>query len=334
MRCRFRAATFIQVFDAEFNMSSQLHVVFGAGSLGYAVAAASLANGHQVRIASRSGRADAPPGATVAKADATDPKAVQAACEGASALIFCAAPPYTDWLTQYPAMQRGVVDGAAAAGARLVTAENVYVYGRTDAPMTEDTPWNPNSKKGELRARLNQELLDAHRAGKVQVALGRAPDYYGPRATLTTVYGDQVFGRAIQGKAANVFGDIEALHTFAYVDDFARGLVALAETPAAAGQVWHVPCAPPLTQRAMLEHVYAAAGGPMNARAMPGFMLTVLGWFMPIMRELGEMDYQWRMTYDFRHDKFDAAFPDVASAVVGHADGAARTVARFRNPKG
>ena len=315
-------------------MAGERHVVFGAGSLGMAVAEVSLASGNRVRVASRSGKGELPAGAEAVKADATDAAAVKAACEGASALIFCAAPPYTDWPALYPAMQRGVVEGAGAAGVRLVSAENVYVYGRTDAPMTEETPWNPTSKKGELRVTLNQELLDAHRAGKVQVALGRGPDYYGPRATVTTIYGDQVFPKAIAGKAANIFGDIEALHTLVYVHDFARGLVALAERADAMGQVWHLPCPPPLTQRAMLEHIYAAAGHPMKAQAMPGFMLTALSWFMPIMRELREMEYQWRMRYDFRHDKFDAAFPEVTAKVVPHAEGAARTVAWFKGAGG
>lgn len=105
-------------------MSGQSHVVFGAGSLGYAVAAASLARGNRVRVVSRSGKAELPPGAEVVKADATDAAAVKAACAGAEAVIFCAAPPYTDWPALYPPMQRGVVEGAGAAGARLVTAEN------------------------------------------------------------------------------------------------------------------------------------------------------------------------------------------------------------------
>jgi hypothetical protein len=81
----------------------------------------------------------------------------------------------------------------------------------------------------------------------------------------------------------------------------------------------------------MLEHIYKATGHPMKAQAMPGFLLKVLGWFMPIMRELGEMEYQWHMNYDFRHEKFDAAFPEVATTVVAHPEGAVRTVAWFKN---
>ena len=69
-----------------------MHVVFGAGALGFAVAQAALTRGHRVKIASRSGSAEAPAGAEVVRADATDAKAVRAACEGATSLIFCAAP--------------------------------------------------------------------------------------------------------------------------------------------------------------------------------------------------------------------------------------------------
>jgi hypothetical protein len=103
-------------------------------------------------------------------------------------------------------MQAGIVEGAAAASARLVSSENVYVYGQVDGPMREDTPWNPCSRKGAIRVGMNQALLDADEAGKVRVALARAPDYYGPAATATTVYGERVFWPALKGKAAQVFG--------------------------------------------------------------------------------------------------------------------------------
>jgi nucleoside-diphosphate-sugar epimerase len=293
-------------------------VVFGGGALGYTLARELVARGTQVKVASRSGKAEAPSGAGVVKADASDAAQVKQACSGVDVVYFCAAPPYTEWPDLYPPMQRGLVDGVGAAGARLVTAENVYVYGKATGPMTEDTPWSPVSKKGEIRAKLNQDLLDAHKAGKVQVALGRAPDYYGPRATLTTIYGYQVYPNALVGKPANVFGDLDALHTWIYATDFARGLITLGENPSSMGQVWHLPCPPPMTQRMMLELIYKAAGHPMKARTLPKPILKLLALFVPIMRELAEMEYQWRMTFDFRHDKFDKAFKlDVTPHEVG-----------------
>lgn len=309
---------------------SQLHVVFGGGSLGSAVQRALLAAGHRVRAVSRSGRG-ALPGVESHRGDASDPAATRTACAGAAAVYNCAAPPYTDWPRLYPAIQKGLVEGAGAAGAVLVSAENVYVYGRVDGPMTEDTPLAPCSRKGELRARMFEELMAAHRAGTVRVAVGRGPDYYGPEAVVTTVYGERVFYNAIAGKPADIFGDPDARHTFAYVDDFARGLVTLGTRPEAIGKAWHVPCPPALTQRAMLELIYRAAGHPPKLRAMPGWLAKGIGLFVPILRELAEMQYQWTMDYDFRCDRFLAAF---GGGFIAHEEGVKRTLAWFvANPQ-
>ncbi len=308
-------------------MSDDLHVVFGAGALGHAIAEQALARGHRVRVVSRSGRGAVPKGAEVGRADVTDAAAALEAARGAAVIHFSAAPPYTEWLEHYDAMQQSVVSAAARVGARLVTAENVYPYGRVTGPMTEDTPFAPCSRKGELRARLNTALLDAHRAGTVKVALARGPDYYGPRAGVTTNYGDQVFGRALAGKAANVFGDLDARHTFIYVDDFARGMVLVGERDDAMGRTWHMPCAPALTQRQMVGLVFKALGRPPKVQAMPSLVLTVLAWFSPIMRELREMEYQWRMDYDFRHDQFDRTF---GGDPTPHVQGVERTLTWFR----
>lgn len=312
-----------------------LHVVFGTGSLGLAVMRELQRRGHRVRLVNRKGRAALPkdPDVEIVAGDASDPASTRTVCAGAKAVYFTAAPPYTDWPALYPAMQAGVVEGVAAAGARLVTAENVYPYGRVSGPMTENTPINPCSRKGELRARLNQELLDADKAGKVSVALGRGPDYFGPLATANTIYGERVFWPALAGKSAQVFGKLDALHTFIYVDDFAHGLVTLGERPEAGGKIWHLPCPPPLTQRAMLELIFRLAGqGEPKAQVLPGFMLKILAVFIPIMRELAEMNYQWTADYVFEAPAFTKAFG--ADHVTPHEVAVERTLAWFReNPK-
>lgn len=314
---------------------SELHVVFGTGSLGLAVMRELRRRGHRVRMVNRKGRVELPkdPDLEIVAGDASNPASAREVCAGAKAVYFTAAPPYTDWLAHYPAMQAGVVEGAAAAGARLVTAENVYPYGKVDGPMTEDTPLNPCSRKGELRARLNQELLDADRAGKVSVALGRGPDYYGPAATATTIYGERVFWPALAGKSAQVFGKLDVLHTFIYVDDFAHGLVTLGEREEAGGKVWHIPCPPALTQRALLEIIFRKAGhGEPKVQVLPGFMLKILAVFVPIMRELAEMNYQWTRGYVFEAPAFTKAFG--AAHVTPHETAVERTLEWFRqNPK-
>ncbi|MCB9752941.1 MAG: NAD-dependent epimerase/dehydratase family protein [Myxococcales bacterium] len=287
----------------------------------------------RVRAVSRSGRAAVPDGVEHVGADATDASATRQACEGATVVYNCAAPPYTDWAALYPRMQEGIIAGAARASAVLVSAENVYVYGEVDGPMTEETPFNPRSRKGELRARMYERLLEAHRAGTVRAVAGRAPDYYGPHAVQTTVYGERVFYPALAGKPAEIFGKPDARHTWIFVDDFARGLVTLGAHEEALGRHWHLPCPPPLRQRELLEMIFAAAGHEPRVRAMPTWLTPILGWFIPIMRELAEMQYQWIMDYDFRSAAFQEAFADEVT-ITPHADAVRETLAWFReHPK-
>lgn len=308
---------------------TQLHVVFGTGSLGLAVMREALRRGHRVRGVSRSGTAPLPAGAESARGDASDATATRELCKGADAVHVCVAPAYTDWQSFLP-LQNSIVEGAAAAGARLISSENVYVYGRVDGPMTEDTAWNPCSRKGAIRVEMNRALLDAHAAGKLRVALARAPDYYGPAATATTIYGERVFWPALAGKPAQVFGKLDALHSLIYVDDFAHGMVTLGERDEGLGRAWHLPCPPALTQQAMLDTIYRAAGhDKTKVQALPGFMTTALGWFIPIMRELAEMQYQWQRDYVFDCSQFTAAFG--ADHVRPHAQTVVDTLAWFRS---
>lgn len=309
------------------NTSAELNVVFGSGALGRAIARALVAKGKRVKVVTRRGEG-APPGAEGAKADASDPKSTAKACEGAAVVYHTATPDYTKWAELYPPIQRGVIAGAAAAGAKLVSAESVYMYGPVDGPMTEDLPQSPPTRKGRIRAELSRMAMEAHEKGQVKVALGRAPDFYGPEATVTTIYGDRVFYPAIAGKKVSVMGKLDNPHTFICVEDFARGLVTLGERDEALGQAWHLPCAPTLTQRELLTMIFEEAGQKPSLGEAPGLVFKGLGLFVPIMRELAEMLYQWERPYVFNHDKFDKAFG--AGQFTPHREAIRETVKWFR----
>jgi len=122
-----------------------------------------------------------------------------------------------------------VLEGAAAAGAKLIAMENLYMYGPTDGrPLTEDLPYAASTRKGVVRARMSEELMEAHKSGRVQVAIGRASDFFGPGA-LASAAGEQVFGRAVEDKSAQVAGDPDQPHTYTYALDIGRGLAILGE---------------------------------------------------------------------------------------------------------
>jgi hypothetical protein len=192
----------------------ELHAVFGTDLVRVSVLDALMRRGgRRGRMVNRSGRASVPEGVEVLGGDATDEAFAREASRGASVVYFALNPPYDKWPELFPGSQAGVLEGAASAGAKLVAMENLYMYGPTDGrPLTEDLTYAPNTRKGTVRARMSEELMEAHRGGKVRVAIGRASDSFGPRV-LASAAGEQVFGRAVEGKSAQVAGDPEQPHT-------------------------------------------------------------------------------------------------------------------------
>src|SRR3712207_214245 len=221
--------------------NGELHVVFGTGPVGMAVMDELVSKGKRVRMVNRSGRANVPEGVEVVGGDAADPAFTREVSEGASVVYFALNPPYDKWPELFSGLQAGVLEGAASAGAKLVAMENLYMYGPTDGrQLTEDLAHAPNTRKGRVRARMSKELMEAHTSGRVWVAIGRASDFFGPRV-LVSAAGEQVFGRAVEGKTAQVAGDPDQPHTYTYAPDIGKGLVILGEREEALGRAWHLP---------------------------------------------------------------------------------------------
>ncbi|HEV2235099.1 MAG TPA: NAD-dependent epimerase/dehydratase family protein, partial [Ktedonobacterales bacterium] len=239
----------------------ELHVVLGAsGGVGGAVVRALVARGARVRGVTRSGKGDAPAGVEMVAGDATDHERMRDVCADASVVFFCANPLYTDWARAFPPLLEGAITGAAASGAKLVAAANLYVYPPTTQPLTEDMPWRPVTRKGRVRVAMDERLMAAHRSGEVRATIGRASDYFGPSAPNTSVLGQQFFSAYFAGKMVDWVGKLDMPHSANYIEDFGRGLVTLGQHDAALGQVWHIPAAPALTGRQLLDLAFAAGG--------------------------------------------------------------------------
>jgi nucleoside-diphosphate-sugar epimerase len=218
------------------------HVIFGTGAVGLATLDALRRRGETARLVNRSGTAPVPDDIEVLGGDASDPAFTTAAARGARVVYQTLNPPYHQWAELFPALQAGVLAAARASGARLVSMENVYMYGRPDGqPLTETRPYAARTKKGTLRARMARELLAAHQAGDVEVVIGRASDYFGPRGGAQSMLGDRVIPAALAGKTATVLGDPDQPHTYTYLPDIGEGLATLGEHPEAPGEVWHLP---------------------------------------------------------------------------------------------
>lgn len=269
------------------------HVIFGTGPAGITLAAVLAAQGKPVRCVNRSGRADVPDGVAVVAGNLLDVEQVRALCADAAVVYNCANVPYPQQVELIPRFQASLIEGAARAQARLIVLDTLYMYGATrGVPMTEATPFAPISRKGRMRAQVANTYLAAHRAGTVQVALGRSADFFGPRV-LNSALGDRVFPAALANKPVQLLGNIDLPHSYTYIGDVARGLATLGEHPAAPGQAWMLPVAPPETQRRMAGLIGAALGRQVRIQRLPKLAIQALGLFNAEMREFTEMFYQY-----------------------------------------
>ena len=287
---------------------NELHVVFGTGPVGLAIMDELVSKGKRVRVVNRSGRADVADDVEVVGGDAADPTFTREVSAGASVVYFALNPPYDKWPELFPPLQEGVLEGAARAGAKLVAVENLYMYGPTGGrPLTEDLPHAPNTRKGKVRARMSRELMEANASGKVRVTIGRASDFFGPRV-LASAAGEQVFGRAVEGKSAQVAGDPDQPHTYTYAPDIGRALVVLGERDEALGRAWHLPSPETVTTRRFVEMIFEEVGHPARLQTAPKILLRAMGLFNPPLRETIEMLYEFEEPFIVDHSDFEAAF--------------------------
>jgi nucleoside-diphosphate-sugar epimerase len=268
-------------------------VIVGAGSVGTATATALVDAGHEVVVVTRSGSGPDRPGIRKVACDASDPTALAAVVRGADSLVNCANPPYDRWAALWPPMAAAMLDAATRTGAVLAIMGNLYGYGPVDHPMTEADPLAATGTKGRIRARMWEDALAAHRAGRVRVTEARASDFYGPGVVETSFFGRNV-DRLLAGRRAYVLGDPDVPHAATYVPDVGRTLAVLATDERAWGRPWHVPTAPAVTQRQLAARFCEIAGAsPARVAPIPRAVLSAVGLVSPQVRELRETRYQF-----------------------------------------
>ncbi len=316
-------------------LQSEQNVILGTGPLGLAVMDELVARGRQVTLVNRRGQVteSLPAGVKVVAGDVTNRDDVARLCIEADVVFQCAQPHYYEWPEKFPPIIDGIISGISRTTARLVVGDNLYMYGPTGgAPIHEDMPYAANSRKGRTRALLAQKLLDAHAAGQIQVTIGRASDFYGPRVRDSAA-GELVFAAALAGKAINVMGDPDQPHTYTFIRDFARALVTLSERSEAFGRAWHVPSAPTVTTRAFVAMVGEVVSDscrpqrPLTIRPAGKFMVSLLGLFNANLREFKEMMYEFEEPYVVDHSQYQAVFGNGATL---HEAAIAETVAWYR----
>ena len=301
-------------------------VILGYGPVGRATVAALLAKGRAVRVAQRSRPADLAAAVPFTPCDVLDARSVRTAIEGAAQVAVAIGFEYLGavWGKVWPVAMQNLLDACAAENIRMVFLDNLYMYGPQHAPLVETMPLSDRKRKPAARARITRMWQQDRR---VRVAALRAPDFYGPGVLLSHV-GETGLAAIARGKAASFVFPPDQPHDFAYIPDIGRAMVSLLDADDAAfGQVWHMPCAPTLTSRQILAMGARAAGVPLKLRNIPPFLLDMLAPFVPFLRELREMRFQWDRPYRVDAAKWKARF---WSDATPFETGVAATIASFR----
>ena len=303
--------------------------ILGAGGdIGNKLAELLAAKKQPFRVVGRNPRPT--PGATeTVAADITDLDQTVRAVAGSTVVHLVIGLRYDHkvWLEMWPRVMSNSIEACKRAGAKLIFFDNAYMYGKVSGPMTEETPFNPCSKKGEIRAIIAATLIDSWKSGSLRAMIARAADFYGPD-TRNGMVNILVMEALSQNKKASWLVNDAVPHSYAFTPDAARSLLQLAERGTAWNQTWHLPSAPnPLTGKEFIALASGAFGVAPDYRVLNRLMLRVVGLFKPPVAEAYEMLYQSDSPYLFDSGKFAREFGFTGTP---YADGIRTTAASYR----
>lgn len=303
--------------------------ILGAGgAIGNELVTLLAAKKQPFRLVGRNPQAKSGATETVA-ADLTDKDQCIGAVAGSSVVHLLVGLKYDHklWAQMWPRIMSNTIEACKRAGAKLIFFDNVYMYGKVSGPMTEETPFNPCSKKGEIRAKIATTLMNEWKSGALTGMIARAADFYGPD-TRNGVPNLLVFEKFAKKEKASWLVNDSVPHSYTYTPDAAQSLVQLAERASAWNQTWHVSTAPnPPTGKEFIELAAKEFGVAPKYRVLSRPLIRIAGWFDPLVGESYEMLYQNELPYLFDSSKYAREF---GFAGTPYATGIHTTAASFQ----
>ena len=288
----------------------KLHTVLGAGgTVSNQLLPILQENNQRVRVVSRKKQPSA--GAESFAADVTNYEQTLQAVTGSDIVYLVVGLTYDlrVWKQSWPKIITNVINACKVSGSRLIFFDNVYLYGKVDGVMTEETLFSPISKKGEIRAAIATQLLDEMRTGNIKALIARSADFYGPVGFSVSAVNMLVFGNLRKGKKAQWLVNAKVPHSFTYVPDAAKALYMLANREDAFGQTWHMPTANnPLTGEEFIREAARQMKAKDSYSVISKGMMRLAGLFNRTIKESVEMAYQNEFPYLFDSSKFNKAF--------------------------
>ena len=244
-------------------------------------------------------------------ADLSNPAFVDQAVEGSDVVYLVVGFDYNlkVWEEKWPTLMRATINACIKHNARLVFFDNVYSYDINAIPhMTEESEYNPPSRKGAVRKQISQMLMDEVKAGKLMALIARSADFYGP-GNDKSFANEMVYKNFLKGRRANWFIDADKKHSFTYTPDAAKATALLGNTDDAYNTIWHLPTDKnTITGREFIELFSKEMKVSNKLVVMPMWMVKLAGIFVPVLKEMREMMYQYDRDYFFDSSKFDKRF--------------------------
>ena len=277
------------------------------GAIGIELAKALKKHTNEIRLVSRNPK-KVNDTDELLSANLLEPNEVDTAVQGSSVVYVTVGfkYDYKVWKANWPIFVQNVIDACIANNCKLVFFDNIYMYDPDYLDgMTEETPINPVSKKGKIRAEISDLIMRKVEEGTLTALIARSADFYGPNILTTSMLTEAVFKPLNAGKKANWMSSVKFKHSFTYTPDAAKATAILGNSDKAYNQVWHLPTADnPMTGKEWIETIAKEMGAKPGYQVATRIIVKIMGLFVPVMREMPEMMYQYDRDYVFNSDKF------------------------------
>ncbi|SDG00533.1 NAD-dependent epimerase/dehydratase family protein [Sulfitobacter delicatus] len=229
-----------------------------------------------------------------------------AAALGCDVLINGLNPPaYHDWDRIVPAITKQVIAAAQASGATVIIPGNLYNFGDQAGVWSENTPQRPAARKGQIRV----EMEEAYRAAGVRTVILRAGNFIDPNHNEDVM--SSVLLRNIKRGVITLPGDASVMQAYAYVPDWARAALMLAEKRDSLATFEDVPFPGHAFTAEDLRHALEGIMGQhLKFKRFPWWAMALLSPVWELAQELSEMRYLYNTAHRLCSKKFDALLPD------------------------
>jgi nucleoside-diphosphate-sugar epimerase len=244
-------------------------------------------------------------------ADLTDRQQIFKAVEGSSIVYLTVGFNYNIkvWQKLWPPLARNVVDACIAHGAKLVFFDNIYAIGDDHVKhITESSPINPSSQKGQVRAEVDRIILEASEKNGLKAIIARSPDFFGVIKDKSVLM-NLIYDNLAKDKKAQWFCNAKVVHSCGYAPDLGKGTAILGNTDDAFQQIWNLPTdSERITGEGWVQLFADVMKTGNKVQVLPAWGVKALGLFVPILREMHEMLYQYDRDYFFDSSKFNKRF--------------------------